>query len=99
MQVRWFVTFVGVWTAAVCFAATASMSATAQAGPSPQSGGSTPAGDLVASYCVSCHNARLKTGNLALDQADARQIGNSAETWEKVIVKLRSRAMPPPGSR
>ncbi len=24
---------------------------------------------------------------------------NSAETWEKVIVKLRSRAMPPPGIR
>ena len=24
---------------------------------------------------------------------------NSAETWEKVIIKLRSRAMPPPGIR
>src|SRR6476469_873684 len=91
--------FVGVWTAAVCVAASASISATAQSGPSAQSNGSTPAGELVASHCVSCHNGRLKAGNLALDQADARHVGTSAETWEKVIVKLRSRAMPPPGSR
>jgi len=90
---------VAVWTAAVCFAAAASTSATAQSGPSAQPGASTPAGELVASYCVSCHNERLKTGNLALDKADAQHVGNSAETWEKVIVKLRSRAMPPPGSR
>ena len=50
-------------------------------------------------YCVTCHNERLNTANLALDKADAEQVFNSAETWEKVIVKLRSRAMPPPGIR
>jgi len=114
MRHRLLASFVGVWTAAVCFAASASTSATAQSGPAAQPSGaaagapaavpatvdgSTPAGDLVAGYCVSCHNERLKTGNLALDKADARQVGNSAETWEKVVVKLRSRAMPPPGSR
>ena len=59
----------------------------------------TPVRELVSTYCVSCHNERLKTGNLALDKADAAQVFNSAETWEKVIVKLRSRAMPPPGAR
>jgi hypothetical protein len=58
---------------------------------------STPAGDLVNKYCVSCHNQKLKTANLMLDRADLVQVGNSAEAWEKVIVKLRSRAMPPPG--
>jgi mono/diheme cytochrome c family protein len=105
MRHRLLASFVSVWTAAVCFAVSASTSATAQSGtvaPStaPTSAGAvTPAGDLVASYCVSCHNERLKTGNLALDKADARQVANSAETWEKVIVKLRGRAMPPPGSR
>jgi mono/diheme cytochrome c family protein len=57
----------------------------------------TPARELVGKYCVTCHNARLKTGNLALDSADAQQVGNSAEIWEKVVVKLRGRAMPPPG--
>ena len=32
-----------------------------------------------------------------LDRADSEHVGNSAEAWEKVIVKLRSRAMPPAG--
>ncbi|MBZ5634843.1 MAG: DUF1592 domain-containing protein [Acidobacteriia bacterium] len=57
----------------------------------------TPAADLVNKYCVSCHNQRLKTAGLALDRADSVIVANSAEAWEKVIVKLRSRAMPPPG--
>lgn len=59
----------------------------------------TPARQLVTQYCVSCHNEKLKTAGLALDRADADHAGNSAEIWEKVIVKLRSRAMPPPGIR
>ncbi len=57
----------------------------------------TPAGALVNKYCVSCHNQKLKTANLMLDRADSEHVANSAETWEKVIVKLRSRAMPPAG--
>jgi len=71
--------------------------------PSVQSGTTpatttTPARELVSTYCVSCHNQRVKTADLALDQADGH-VFDSAETWEKVIVKLRSRAMPPPGGR
>jgi mono/diheme cytochrome c family protein len=57
----------------------------------------TPAGGLVNKYCVACHNQRLKTAGLELDKADTQHVSNSAETWEKVIVKLRSRSMPPPG--
>ena len=57
----------------------------------------TPGGELVRTYCVSCHNERVKTANLMLDKVDADQVANSAEEWEKVVVKLRSRAMPPPG--
>ena len=59
----------------------------------------TPARELVTTYCVTCHNQRVKTGNLALDNIDADHISNSADTWEKVVVKLRSRAMPPPSAR
>ena len=55
----------------------------------------TPARELVRTYCVSCHNDRVKTANLSLDAADADHVSNSAETWEKVVVKLRSRSMPP----
>src|SRR6266513_1010948 len=59
----------------------------------------TPARELVGTYCVTCHNERIKTANLALDKADTEQVFNSGETWEKVVVKLRSRSMPPPGVR
>jgi hypothetical protein len=55
----------------------------------------TPAQELTKSYCVSCHSQKVKTGGLALDGVDADHPGSSAEVWEKVIVKLRSRAMPP----
>jgi cytochrome c5 len=59
----------------------------------------TPAKELVTTYCVTCHNERRKTANFVLDSADAEHLANSADTWEKVVVKLRSRAMPPPGVR
>jgi hypothetical protein len=62
----------------------------------PKAPAATPAGELVSKYCVSCHNQKLKTANLTLDTVDATNVANSAEAWEKVIVKLRSRAMPPP---
>src|SRR5262245_6971512 len=49
-------------------------------------------------YCVSCHNERLRTAGLTLDALDDRNVGAAPETWEKVVRKLRSRAMPPAGS-
>jgi len=55
--------------------------------------------DFINAYCVSCHNDRLKTGTLTLEHADTEQVFNSAEIWEKVVVKLRSRSMPPAGNR
>ena len=47
-------------------------------------------------YCVTCHNERLLTGNLALDDIDTEHVGADAEVWEKVLQKLRTQAMPPP---
>jgi hypothetical protein len=58
--------------------------------------GESPARALVSKYCVTCHNERLKTANLLLDKADADQVANASDTWERVVVQLRSRAMPPP---
>ena len=53
---------------------------------------------LVTTYCVSCHNARLKTGGLALDGLDTAAPANDAQIWEKALRKLRGHQMPPPGS-
>jgi mono/diheme cytochrome c family protein len=57
-----------------------------------------PVRPLVDKYCVSCHNPRLKTGGLALDTADPVNIARDGATWEKVVRKLRTGAMPPAGS-
>ncbi len=54
---------------------------------------------LLDQYCVTCHNQRLKTAGLMLDQADVSNIPASPETWEKVIKKLRAGAMPPPRNK
>ena len=48
-------------------------------------------------YCVACHNRRTLAGSLALDDVDLGQVGARAELWEKVLQKLHTRAMPPPG--
>ena len=50
-------------------------------------------------YCMGCHNARLRTGNLALDQFDPARIAAAPDVWEKVARKLRTREMPPAGAR
>src|SRR5262245_17600741 len=49
-------------------------------------------------YCVTCHNARLKTGGLVLDTGDLEHAGERPELWEKVVRKLRTGTMPPAGS-
>src|SRR5579862_6002532 len=52
---------------------------------------------LVDKYCVTCHNQRLKTAGLALDAVDLDHAAANAETWEKVIRKVRGGLMPPVG--
>jgi Protein of unknown function (DUF1592)/Protein of unknown function (DUF1588)/Protein of unknown function (DUF1587)/Protein of unknown function (DUF1585)/Protein of unknown function (DUF1595)/Planctomycete cytochrome C len=47
-------------------------------------------------YCVTCHNQRLETAGLKLDEADIANPGEGAEIWEKVVRKLRTGMMPPP---
>ena len=52
---------------------------------------------LLDRYCVGCHNAKLLTGNLALDKLDLAHLGDHAEIGEKVVRKLRAGMMPPAG--
>ena len=40
---------------------------------------------VIGTYCVTCHNQRLKTGGLALDTVNFDDIAGSAETLEKVV--------------
>jgi len=52
---------------------------------------------VLSTYCVTCHNDQARTGGLSLEKADLSKVADNAETWEKVIRKLRVGMMPPPG--
>jgi mono/diheme cytochrome c family protein len=79
----------------VCVGAMAS-SIHAQPPASAQPAASAPDyGRLVTTYCVTCHNDRLKTGGLSLQNADLGAIPAHPEVWEKVARKLRTGEMPP----
>ncbi len=60
----------------------------------------TPAalGDVVKKTCAGCHSDQRKQGNLSLQAFDLSTIGQTApEVAEKMINKLRTGMMPPPG--
>src|SRR5262245_16267945 len=52
---------------------------------------------LVQKYCITCHNARAKTGGLSLEDANPADAATHSELWEKVAMKLRGGMMPPQG--
>jgi mono/diheme cytochrome c family protein len=52
---------------------------------------------LLAKYCVTCHNQKLKTANLVLEGLDPANPAANAAVWEKVIRQMRGRQMPPAG--
>src|SRR5687768_10208230 len=70
------------------------------AAPAPRAADAAPAvavNAVLAKYCVTCHNSRLKTAGLVLDNFDRQRVGDDAEMWEKVASKFRTHEMPPPG--
>jgi mono/diheme cytochrome c family protein len=52
---------------------------------------------LINTYCIGCHSARLKTGNLVLEGLSLDKVAENAVIWEKVIRKLNGGQMPPQG--
>jgi hypothetical protein len=82
-------------TAALLWIAATGMAAAPA--PAPAIGGDSRA--VLDQYCVSCHNQRLKTAGLLLDQADPSKAAESPELWEKVVRRLRAGDMPPSPAR
>ena len=90
------------WT--IALAGVSYLQAASQDRPSPVSPSArsipppgSPYQAVLTRYCISCHNEKLKTGGLTLDRMDVENVPRDAETWEKVIRKLRAGAMPPAG--
>jgi len=52
--------------------------------------------EVLNTYCVTCHNQKLRTADLMLDKADIEHPAENPAVWEKVLRKLRAREMPPP---
>ena len=88
--------------AALCFGLAVAASISPAAAPSPAQApvrAASPAGARATldRYCVTCHNARVRSGELALDSLDPSNVAAAPATWEKVVRKVRGGAMPPAG--
>src|SRR5262245_43035602 len=75
-----------------------------QAAGLPAQAGSSVRPDVaqtVKQYCTSCHNSRAASSATAtgviLDAVDLTKIPDQAEMWERVVRRLRTGSMPPPG--
>jgi mono/diheme cytochrome c family protein len=66
--------------------------------PAPNTLAGDPHGAMLNTYCVGCHNARLKTAGIMFDSLDIKHPAADAQIWEKALRRLRGRLMPPPGS-
>src|SRR5580704_7318568 len=96
-----------IWLAATAWVAAAALAgftlrgeaASARAAAPRPASNPAPIGPIVKQYCVTCHNARTKSGGLTLEDVDATNIPANAEIWEQVVRKLQRRAMPPQGAR
>src|SRR5687768_4565617 len=92
--------------AAIALVVTALWRSDAVSAQAPQAGAArqaapTPASSSAAvlkQYCVTCHNDRVKSGGFVIDPASLTSVGPGADRWEKVVRKLRTQAMPPPGA-
>ena len=71
----------------------------AQAPPAaPAATAATTSAAVLKQYCATCHSDRVKAGGLVIDPAGVVAVGAGADQWEKVVRKLRTQAMPPPGA-
>ncbi len=51
------------------------------------------------SYCLDCHDAESKKGNLDLTPLFGAELAKHSDTWERVVRKLAARQMPPIGKK
>src|SRR5687767_8336814 len=92
---KWLLIGAAVWTAATV-TASASRAQERSAATAPTM--MMAPRQIIERYCTGCHNQRVRSGDLALDTLDVEHVGAAAATWERVVRKLRARAMPPMGA-
>src|SRR5690349_15650093 len=80
-----------------CLATLASMPTSAR--QAPQSVESPALDAALQTYCIGCHNQKLRTGGVISDAANLGSPGADPELWEGVIAKLRAGSMRRPVDR
>src|SRR5215472_7964768 len=50
-------------------------------------------------YCQGCHNDKAKIGGFSFQGITAASVAKDPRLFEKALMKLRGRVMPPPGSK
>src|SRR5688572_7473392 len=64
--------------------------------PAPQAAHSSPtSNETIKTFCVGCHNDKVKRGDLSLAWFDLSKATEHAEVAEKIVRKLRTGLMPP----
>src|SRR5262245_27150573 len=53
---------------------------------------------LIEENCVVCHNQKSKTAGVSLQGLNFDNVGANSALWEKVLRKVRTGQMPPPGA-
>jgi Protein of unknown function (DUF1592)/Protein of unknown function (DUF1588)/Protein of unknown function (DUF1585)/Protein of unknown function (DUF1587)/Protein of unknown function (DUF1595) len=97
---RPFAGFAFIAGAACALSAAGPAGAAQPAATSPVAGahGAAPADwALLGRYCVDCHNTVDWAGGFSLDAASPEAISADPGTWEKLVRKMRTGMMPPPG--
>jgi len=98
----WIGGWISLWVGAVvALLSTAVVGQTPGGRPAPAAAirGSEQARKTLDTYCVGCHNSRVKAGGVALDTLPLDAVHDNADVWEKAVRKMRGRLMPPPTSR
>jgi mono/diheme cytochrome c family protein len=52
---------------------------------------------LLGTYCQGCHNETNRSGGVSVEGLNPASVHESGMTWEKVLRKVRTGEMPPPG--
>src|SRR4051812_10590501 len=55
--------------------------------------------EAIETFCLSCHDAETKKGNLDLEAILGDPVEQHAAVWEKVVRQLNARQMPPIAKR
>ena len=93
----------GAIVAAAAFLGVTSLATTATLTPDHSAAGRSAAGAYSAwqawkIYCVECHIGPRPPAGLNLQALDVGDLNKNGAVWEKLLLKLRNREMPPPGA-